>query len=136
MTVDQCLKYGWDAGFHTPTDLQILCAISMAESSMDSGGCRNWHPEYGVRPTSDVMLVFPPGGARLHADRGPWQISSHFYPQYTDSQCDTPAVAAQVVKLIKDNRGGWSQWNTFTNGAYKTLGPSLAVVNAFIAGPH
>lgn len=140
LTLDQEFQYLWDAGFHTAQDLQIGAAIALAESGHGGGpdiGCRNWHPEFGFRPLAEspvhlVAGLVPPAkawnpagntsGQIMRSDRGAWQISDHFYPQYTDAMCDDPPTAARIVYLIKTQiSGGWNQWNTYSSGAYQGL---------------
>ena len=143
LTLTQVLNHLYNAGFRTALDLQVGAAIGRAESSWDIGA-RRWHPTFGFRTdslSSMHLLITPPAGAKwtdsagvthlMRSDRGLWQISDHFYPQYTAEQCDNPAVAARIVKLIKDAKG-WTEWNTYTGGQYRSL-VSLADVEAFLA---
>jgi len=148
-TLDQKFQYLWDAGFNTASDLQIGAAIAIAESSSDIG-CRNWHgggtspaASFGYRTeniNTMTFLITVPAGAKwtdgssithvMRSDRGMWQISDHYYPQYTDAQCDDPATAARIVKLIHD-AFGWSQWDTYNSGAYTGL-VSIDDAQAFV----
>lgn len=50
-------------------------------------------------------------------DRGLWQINSYWHGEVSDSCAFAPSCAAQATHTIWAN-GGWSQWTTYTNGAY------------------
>jgi hypothetical protein len=143
LTVQQMFEHGWNAGFRSAEDLQILAAIGLAESSGDVG-CRNWHPTFGFKvPGEPVHLAMTiPAGAYwtdangnklvMRSDRGCWQISDHFYPGCYDAECDDPATAAKMVKWIRDNRGGWQQWDTFIDGSYRNK-VALSAAQQFVA---
>ena len=97
LTVQQAAQVAYNAGFHNENSLLAVVAIGIAESGLVTG-TRNWHPEYGYRPASDNIGVQGPpavwnGNQQMQADRGAWQISSHWWPQYTDAQTDDPASA-------------------------------------------
>jgi hypothetical protein len=120
LTPRQAMQYAYSAGFHSENQLVTVTAIGIAESGLVTG-TRNWHPEFGYRPASDVIGVQGPasvwnGNRQMHSDRGVWQISSHFWPQYSDAQTDDPAKAAKVMFAISHNGTDFSPWNTFTGG--------------------
>ncbi len=138
LTPRQAMEYEYAAGFHTQQQLVTVTAIGMAESGLVTG-TRNWHPEFGYRPASDVIGVQGPasvwnGNRQMHSDRGVWQISSHFWPQYTDAQTDDPASAAKLMWAISNHGTDFSPWNTFTGGESNsytsTLGPIAQAVIA------
>lgn len=112
----------YGAGFHTEAQLLAATSIAIAESSLGPN-TRHWHPEYGFRPPGDVLGVT--GGAdvrsadgrQLHSDRGIWQISSHFWPQFTDAQCDDPVSAAQLAFAISTRGTDFSPWDVYGEGA-------------------
>jgi hypothetical protein len=68
----------------------------------------------------------------MNSDRGIWQISSHFWPQYTDAQTDSPRAAASVVWSISRHGTDFSPWNTWPSPA-QSLAPSVATVQDFLA---
>jgi len=120
LTARQAMQYAYKAGFHTEKQLVTVTAIGIAESGLVTG-TRNWHPEFGYRPATAVIGVQGPaaawnGNRQMHADRGAWQISSHFWPQYTDAQTDNPATAAKIMFSISRRGTDFSPWNTFTGG--------------------
>jgi Lysozyme like domain len=120
LTARQAMEFAYKAGFHTQKQLVTVTAIGLAESGLVTG-TRNWHPEFGYRPASDAIGVQGPaaawnGNRQMHSDRGAWQISSHFWPQYTDAQTDNPATAAKIMFSISHSGTDFSPWNTFTAG--------------------
>ncbi len=138
LTARQTMEYAYAAGFHTRQQLVTVTAIGIAESGLVTK-TRNWHPEFGYRPASDVIGVQGPasvwnGNRQMNSDRGLWQISSHFWPQYTDAQTDNPASAAKLMWAISKHGTDFTPWNTFTggqaSGQSSALGP---VADAVIA---
>ena len=120
LTVRQAMRAAYRAGFHTEKQLVTVTAIGIAESGLVTG-TRNWHHEFGYRPASAAIGVHGPasvwnGNRQMHADRGAWQISSHYWPQYTDAQTDNPATAAKIMFSISRHGTDFSPWNTFTGG--------------------
>ena len=138
LTVDQALQYAYEAGFRTVTELQAVVGIGEAESSLTTQA-RRWHPEYGCRPASDVIGVQGPASVwnsnhtlQMHSDRGTWQISSHFWPQYSDAQTDDPAQAAKAVWEISNHGTNFGLWDTYPSPALSDA-PSTNTVEAFLA---
>jgi len=138
LTVDQALQYAYDAGFRTVSDLQAVVGIGQAESSLVTR-TRRWHPEYGCRPTSDAIGVVGPASVwntahtqQMQSDRGVWQISTHFWPQFTDAQTDNPESAARAVWEISSHGADFGQWDTYPSPAL-SLAPSTETVQAFLA---
>jgi hypothetical protein len=91
-------------GFTTEADILAILAIGVAESSLNPTA-RNPHPEYPPRPDGSVAV-----------DRGLWQISSHWWPQFTDAQCDNPNTAIDAVRIISENGTTWQPWDTHKTG--------------------
>jgi len=119
LTIPQTLQIAYDAGFHTEDQLAAVVAIGISESSLVIKA-RRWHPEYGVRPVSAALGVPGPTEAwdaehtqQVNSDRGVWQISSHWWPQYTDAQTDDPAQAAQAVWEISKHGRDFTPWDTY-----------------------
>src|SRR5256714_5132999 len=52
-------------------------------------------------------------------DRGLWQIKSFWHAEVSDAQAFDPNGAAQAAFRISNSGNDWSQWVTFTNGAYQ-----------------
>lgn len=131
------IQVEWDAGFHARADLVAATEIGIAESSLTSAA-RNWHPDFGCRPSSDYIGVQGPDSVwdsnharQLNSDRGIWQISSHWWPQYDDHVTDDIAQAAGAVRSI-EAQGGWSEWDTWDNGAAQSHSSEVTpVVNSF-----
>lgn len=127
----------WNAGIHARSDLVAATEIGIAESSLTSAA-RNWHPDYGCRPSSDYIGVIGPDSVwdstharQLNSDRGIWQISSHWWPQYDDHVTDDITRAAGAVKTIA-GIGGWGEWDTWDNGAAQSHSSEVTpVVNSF-----
>jgi hypothetical protein len=121
LTVRQAMQAAYRAGFRSERQLVTVTAIGIAESSLVTR-TRNWHPEFGYRSASAAIGVQGPasawsGNRQMHADRGVWQISSHWWPQYSDAQTDNPATAARIMFSISRRGTDFSPWNTFTGGA-------------------
>src|SRR4051794_31567857 len=120
LTVQQAATYAYNAGFHSENALLAVVSIGIVESGLVTQ-TRNWHPEFGYRPASDAIGVQGPssvwsGGRQMHADRGPWQISSRWWPQYADAQTDNPATAAKLMFAISRNGTDFNQWDTYKSG--------------------
>jgi hypothetical protein len=99
------ISYAHEAGFSCADELLTAVAIAVAESSLYPT-IRNPHPEYGRRFNGSV-----------HADRGLWQISSYWWPEYSDRRADDPASAARIAYSISDRGRDFSAWDTYDNGA-------------------
>jgi Lysozyme like domain len=119
LTIPQAMQIAYDAGFRTEAQLTAMVGIGIAESSLVTNA-RKWHPEYGYRPATDVIGVQGPKSAwnanhtqQLNSDRGVWQISSHFWPQYRDAQTDDPAQAARVAWVISKQGTNFTPWDTY-----------------------
>ncbi len=139
LTVRQALRYAYDAGFRTPGQLRAVVGIGEAESGLVTKA-RRWHPEFGCRPASDAVGVQGPASAwnadhtrQLYSDRGAWQISAHYWPQFSDARCDDPASAARIMYELSAHGSNFGPWDTYPSPAL-SLAPSTAAVNAFLAG--
>jgi hypothetical protein len=121
LSVPEVIQYAFDGGFRTEQQLVVATAIAIAESGL-STHARNWHPEYGHRPSSSTIGVDGPDqvwsavGRQLHADRGVWQISSYWWPQYSDVETDDPAEAARIAYEISRGGTDFSPWDTYEDG--------------------
>jgi len=120
LTAQQAAQYAYNAGFRTENQILAVVSIGIVESGLVTQA-RNWHPEFGYRPASDAIGVQGPAGVwngsrQMHADRGAWQISSRWWPQYTDAQTDNPATAAKAMYAISRNGTDFSLWDTYKSG--------------------
>jgi LysM repeat protein len=61
--------------------------------------------------------VYSGDGRQLHADRGLWQISSQWWPQYGDATVDDPYQAARLVYTISKAGTDFNPWDTYRGGA-------------------
>src|SRR2546430_7007617 len=67
-------------------------------------------------------------------DRGLWQINSFWHGEVSDACAFDPTCNAQGAHTIWAN-GGWTQWTTFTNGAYQShLAEAQAAVDQVRGG--
>jgi hypothetical protein len=145
MGIGSVLGAAMSAGFATRDQLLAVLAIGVAESSLWSAA-RKWHPEYGFRPAKDVIGVHGPAdiwknGRQVNSDRGLWQISSHWWPQYTDADCDNVSRAAHIVFELSEGGRNFRVWDPFKAGSaqrhYETAfdgWPALRpVVDKFLA---
>src|SRR5438445_513524 len=104
----QIAQLAQSAGF-TGNDWTISVAIAEAESA-------GW--THATLVDSDCSV-----------DRGLWQINSYWHSEVSDSCAFTPSCAAQATHTIWAN-GGWTQWTTYTNGAYQAhMAEAQAAVN-------
>jgi hypothetical protein len=107
--MDTVMSAAYQAGFRSEEQLLIVTSIAVRESSLYQQ-TRNWQPEFGHRPAGSQLGVQGPSwvysgnGSQLHADRGLWQISSQWWPQYGDATVDDPYQAARLVYTI--SKGG------------------------------
>lgn len=147
LTIEQAIGVAYKAGFRTEAKLVAIVAIGVAESSLRTNA-RNWHPEYGLRPAGDRIGVTGPASAwnashtrQQHSDRGLFQISSHWWPQYSDAQADDPATAARIAFSISRSGTDFSKWDTYKYGsamehfdrAYRGWAAVRPKVRAFLA---
>ena len=107
LSPEEVMEVAYQAGFHTEEQLLILTSIAIAESSLSSG-LRNWKPQFGTRST--------PSGTQAHADRGLFQISSYWWPQYDDAATDDPFQAARIVHEISRGGSDFTPWDTYRWG--------------------
>jgi Lysozyme like domain len=52
-------------------------------------------------------------------DRGLWQINSYWHSEVSDAQAFDPNGCAQAAYSISSAGADWSQWSTYTSGAYQ-----------------
>lgn len=122
LSVAEMCDAAYRAGFRTEATLLAAVSICVSESSLWTQA-RNWHIEYGYRPSTDVIGVQGPTGAwnaghtqQLHSDRGVWQISSHSWPQYNDAVCDDRSLASDAAWVISSSGANFSPWDTYASG--------------------
>jgi Lysozyme like domain len=99
LSIAQLVGYAQQAGF-TGTGLATIVAIALAESSGWTQA-QQWGPQ------------------QSGTDRGVLQINSYWHPDVSDTQAYDPAQAFQAAYRISNNGTNFSQWATYTGGAYK-----------------
>jgi Lysozyme like domain len=119
LTVEQATHVAYNAGFRSEQQLVAIVSIAIAESSLVTNQ-RHWHPEYGYRLATDVIGVAGPSSVwdashtrQLHSDRGLFQISSRWWPEFTDRQCDDPDQAARIAFVLSKGGVDFSLWDTY-----------------------
>lgn len=122
LSVDEVIATAHAAGFRSETQLVSVTSVAIAESSLWSR-TRNWQPQHGYRPASDRIGVEGPRAAwnashtqQLNSDRGLWQVSSRWWPQYGDAQLDDPAQAARIVYSMSSGGTKFGAWDSFASG--------------------
>jgi Lysozyme like domain len=117
----QVMQYLFSAGFSSEEQLVAGTAIAIAESGLYVAA-RNWHPEKGYRPTTDIISVKGPAevwrdGRQLHSDRGVWQVASYWHSYYADSETDDPARAAAIAYQLSAGGTDFNLWTSFVYGS-------------------
>ncbi len=146
LSVEEVIEVAYSAGFRSETQLLSATSLAITESSLWSK-IRNWQPQYGYRPAGDRIGVQGPsaawnGSQQLHSDRGLWQISSRWWPQYSDAQVDDPDQAARIVWTLSNSGTNFSRWDSFESGlaqrtwdrAYDGWPAVRPLVRRFLAG--
>lgn len=106
----------YDAGFRGNA-LVVAVAIAGAES--------------GWRADASNSTGNEPAGS---VDRGMWQLNSHWHSEVSDECAYAPRCAAKAVYRISAAGLDWSQWVTYTSGAYSSHLPAAqAAVHAVTA---
>ncbi|MEU9112796.1 peptidoglycan-binding protein [Streptomyces sp. NPDC048483] len=109
MNLTELRALATQVGF-TGSDINIAAAVAMAESRGDPAAVgdegladNKWGPSFGL--------------FQIRSLRHPEQFSSPDTLRIAGKLKD-PLYNAKTAKAIKDAHG-WSQWSTFTNGAYR-----------------
>ncbi len=92
------------AGF-TGQGLRLAVAIGLAES--------------GGNPTARNPNPSTPGCPTGSTDRGAWQLNNCYHPEVSDTCANDLACAARETYRISVGAGDWSEWTTYTSGAYR-----------------
>jgi hypothetical protein len=127
LDLDDVVAIAHRAGFACTGPLLAAVAIAVAESSLYPG-IGNPHPEYGARDDGDH-----------HEDRGVWQISSFWWPEYSDAEVMNPHRGAEIAFVISKEGSDFTPWDSFRNGnaqlhydlAFDGWPPLRPVVQAF-----
>jgi hypothetical protein len=143
--IPMVIRAAYEAGFQTEEQLVTAVAIAISESGLYSKA-RNWHPEKGFRPSTDVITVKGPAevwknGGQMHSDRGIWQIASIWYPEYSDVVADDLRLSSIVAFNISNSGGDFRYWDSFANSnaqklfdqAYDGWPPLRPIVKQFLA---
>lgn len=117
----QIAQYAYNAGArNSPAaqDLNIAVAIALAESGGDSSA---------THVNSD---------AHRSTDLGEWQINNYWQKDLLAKyNWSDPAANAQMMWIIKTTRGGWTNWSTFTGGAFFRFMPrAITAANTVMKG--
>ena len=92
------------AGF-TGQGLRLAVAVGLAES--------------GGNPTARSPNPPTPGCPAGSTDRGAWQLNNCYHPEVTGTCADDLACAAVDTYRISARGSDWTQWTTYTSGAYR-----------------
>jgi hypothetical protein len=105
------------AGF-TGQGLRLAVAVGLAES--------------GGNPTARGPNPPTPGCPTGSTDRGAWQLNNCYHPEIGDACADDLACAAAAAYRISAGGANWSEWTTYTSGAYHA---QLAAADQAITTP-
>jgi len=125
-TIADIMKTAFDAGFQSEPKLLSAVAVAISESGLWTAA-RNWQPDRGYRPRRDKIDVEGPRSAwsddkrQLHSDRGLWQISSFWYPNYSDIEMDDPPTAAAAAYEVSKSGTQFSSWDSYRSGYAQSL---------------
>ena len=111
------MQIAYAAGFQSEEQLITATAVAISESGLWSAA-RNWHPEKGYRPATDLITVKGPSivwsnGRQMHSDRGIWQVASFWYPQYSDAVTDNPKMSAIFAYELSEGGTNFTYWNSY-----------------------
>lgn len=117
----QIALYAYRAGARNSTtaqDLTIAVAVALAESGGDPSATHKNSDKYGS------------------TDLGEWQINNYWHRDLLAKyNWSDPAANAQMMWIIKTQRGGWSQWSTFNSGAFfKYMPRAITAAAAIMSG--
>lgn len=117
LSILHVMQVAYAAGFQSEEQLVAATAIAIGESGLWSAA-RNWHPDRGYRPATDLITVKGPSiawsnGRQMHSDRGIWQIASFWYPQYSDAVADSPQMAAVFVFELSQGGANFTYWDSY-----------------------
>ena len=117
LSILQVMQVAYAAGFQSEDQLVAATAVAISESGLWSAA-RNWHPEKGYRPATDLITVKGPStvwsnGRQMHSDRGIWQIATFWYPQYSDAVADNPKMAAIFAYELSEGGTNFTYWNSY-----------------------
>jgi hypothetical protein len=117
MTISQVMQAAYAAGFQNEDQLVAATSIAISESGLWSAA-RNWHPERGYRPATDLITVKGPSiawsnGRQMHSDRGLWQIATFWYPQYSDAVADSPKMSAVFAYELSLGGANFTYWDSY-----------------------
>ncbi len=108
------------AGF-TGQGLRLAVAVGLAES--------------GGNPTARGPNPPTPGCPAGSLDRGAWQLNNCYHPEVSDACADDLGCAARETYRISAAGSDWSEWTTYTSGAYRAQLPAADQALATLAAP-
>jgi len=104
LTDQQIASYAYKAGARNEIGAQDL-TLSVAIALAESGG--------------DTAVTHKNSDTRRTTDLGVWQINNYWHRDLLAKYAwSDPAANAQMMWIIKTQRGGWAQWSTFNNGSF------------------
>ena len=118
ITLEYAMNVAYAAGFQNEDSLLKVLGVAIGESDLWTSA-RNWQPQWGWRPLSDVIGLNGPKSAwsanrqQMHSDRGLFQLSSHWWPDITDSDADNPRIAAAKAFGLSKNGTDFSLWDSY-----------------------
>lgn len=117
LSILHVMQISYAAGFQSEEQLVAATAVAISESGLWTAA-RNWHPEKGYRPATDIITVKGPSiawsnGQQMHSDRGLWQIASFWYPQYSDAVADNPKMAAIFAYELSGGGTNFIYWDSY-----------------------
>ena len=121
LTLEYLMNLAYTAGFHTEDQLLAVLGVAIGESDLWTAA-RNWHPELGFRKASDKIDIQGPAaawstdGRQMQSDRGLYQLSSQWWPNYTDAETDDPFTAMAAFFDISKQGTDFMIWDSFRSG--------------------
>jgi len=101
------------------TYLQLMRAMRAAGFQMNRGLITGFCIACAENGQRNLTAVFVNSDEWHSRDRGPWQLNDHWHPEVSDQCAFNLACSAQQVYRISVQGQQWSQWATFTSGAYR-----------------
>jgi hypothetical protein len=101
--------------------LRLAVAVGLAESGGDPAA-------RGLNPPT-------PGCPAGSTDRGAWQLNTCYHPEVGDACADDLSCAAAETYRISEGGSNWSEWTTYTSGAYRAQLGAADQALAAVAAP-
>jgi hypothetical protein len=118
------------------TYLQLMRAMRAAGFQMNRGLITGFCVSCAENGRRDLTAVFVNSDPWHSRDRGPFMINDHWHSEVTDQCAFNLACAAQQVYRISQQGSDWTQWATFTSGAYRRNNDMAYIVYALDEALH